>query len=398
MLPVVLKAAAESSLSPTRKLLFAIDALLQDDYSLMESDDAELLLNRQFDPCDWSAAADELSLRLKAEAKIQDDFHHRYERDRITNWLIHALSKSGRDDEVLAVCEHEARATGSYGRLVDLLIQRKRYDEAERWATEGIQKTAGKFPGIALNLAKAMGEAARLRDQWKVAAAHAAWEFFDRPGRENFGELMTASDRAGCRESVQRLAMQFLETGVSPISSTTARDGRHKAVAAEAWPLPLPDYLLPLLTALDQARISPRPRFEVLIDMAIADHRPDEVLRWYDKMCADRKQPMGTWMNGSDGYADRVAVAVARSHPERALQIYRQRLDGNLTRAHVSAYEAAAEYLRKLRPILRSLRREEEWAQTVADIRLRYRNRPRLIEILDRLDSKPILQAPTVRR
>ena len=341
--------------------------------------------------------ADELSLRLRAETKIQDDFHHRYERDRITNWLIHALSKSGRDDEVLAVCEREARATGSYGRLLNLLIQRTRYDEAERWATEGIQKTAGKFPGIALNLAKAMGEAARLRGQWKVAAAHAAWEFFDHPEREYFEELMTASDRAGCRESVQRVALQFLETGVAPISITTARDGRQKAAVAEGWPLPLPEYLL-LLTALHQARISSRPRYEVLIDMAIADHRPDEVLRWYDKMCADRKQPMGLWVNGSDGCADRVAAAVARSHPERALEIYRQRLDGNLTRAHVSAYEAAAEYLRKLRPILRSLHREEEWTQTVADIRLRYRNRPRLIEILDRLDSKPILQAPTVRR
>ena len=91
-----------------------------------------------------------------------------------------------------------------------------------------------------------MGEAARLRAQWKVATAHAAWEFFDRPGCENFGEVMTASDRAGCRDSVQRLALQFLETGVSPISITTARDGRNKAAVAEGWPLPLPDYLLPL--------------------------------------------------------------------------------------------------------------------------------------------------------
>ena len=37
-LPVVFKAAAESSLSRARKLLFAIDVLLQEDYSLMGSD------------------------------------------------------------------------------------------------------------------------------------------------------------------------------------------------------------------------------------------------------------------------------------------------------------------------------------------------------------------------
>jgi uncharacterized Zn finger protein len=396
--PVIFKAVAESSLPPVTKLLFAIDALLQDDYGVMESDNAEVLLNRQFDPRDWSAVADELARRLKAETKVKDDFHRRYERDRIGDCFIHALTKAGRDDEVLTVCEREARLTGSYERLVKLLVERKRYDEAERWATEGIQKSASRFPGIAANLAKEMGEVARHRRQWKDAAAHAAWEFLERPSRESLPQLTMVSDRAGCRESVERLALQFLKTGVSPISVTTAGEGRPKAAAMEGWPLPVPEHLLPLMTRSDQARIPSRPHYEVLVDMAIADQRPDEVLRWYDKMQDDRKQPMEIWMNRPDGYAERVAAAVARSHPERALEIYRRSLEGNLTRAHMSAYEAVAEYLRKMRPILKSLHREEEWSQTVAEIRLRYRNCPRLVEILDRLDSRPILQSSKERR
>jgi uncharacterized Zn finger protein len=51
-----------------------------------------------------------------------------------------------------------------------------------------------------------------------------------------------------------------------------------------------------------------------------------------------------------DGYADRVAAAVAGSHPERALEIYRRHIEDNLQRAHVSAYESIAAYLRKTRP------------------------------------------------
>ena len=111
-------------------------------------------------------------------------------------------------------------------------------------------------------------------------------------------------------------------------------------------------------------------------------------------MRADQKQMRGAlpWL-GFDNYADRVAEAVAKTHPDRALEIYRQRVNDTLTRAHVSAYEAVAAYLRKMRPILKSLHREDEWKQSVADIRLRYRNRPRFMEILDRLDSRPILQS-----
>lgn len=79
-------------------------------------------------------------------------------------------------------------------------------------------------------------------------------------------------------------------------------------------------------------------------------------------------------------------------NPERALEIYRQKVDDNLQRAHVSAYESVAGYLRKMRPILQSLRREAEWNGILTDIRARYRNRPRFMEILDRLDARPILR------
>jgi uncharacterized Zn finger protein len=116
-------------------------------------------------------------------------------------------------------------------------------------------------------------------------------------------------------------------------------------------------------------------------------------------MHAGQKQQRGisSWIGGSD-YADRVAATVAESHPDRALEIYRQRVDENLQRAHVSAYEAVAAYLRKMRPFLQSLHREAEWTQTLEEIRLRYRNRPRFMEILDKLDSRPILQQRQARR
>jgi uncharacterized Zn finger protein len=104
-----------------------------------------------------------------------------------------------------------------------------------------------------------------------------------------------------------------------------------------------------------------------------------------------------TW-NGSGDYGDRVAVAVAESHPGRSLARYRQRVDDHLSHASASAYEAVAGYLRKMRPIFQGLHRNSEWDGLLADIRLRYKNRPRFMGILDRLDPRPIVEQTRVRR
>ena len=396
-MPVIFQAVAASTLPPASKVLFVIDAHLRDEYGVMDNVQ-DAVLEMPVDRTAWSEVADLLAQRMKTPVKEGDPYHRRYQRDRISNWVIDALKKAGREDEVLAVCEHEARVTDSYERLVKLLVDRKRYNEAEHWAVEGIEKTAGKLPGIAFNLGKLMGEAADLRGQWKIVAMHTAWEFFERPSREKFNQLTTAAVKADCHDAVRDFALGFLETGVSPFFSLPHAGIRELEVPKD-WPLPVPAYLLPLFRHAAASHTSAYPHYDVLIDMAIADQRHDDVLRWYGALRDFHKQQRGisSWMSGSD-YADRVAEAVAESHPDRALEIYRQRVDDNLQRAHVSAYEAVASYLRKMRPVLQTLHREAEWSQAIADIRLRYRNRPRFMDILGKLDSMPILQQRQGRR
>jgi uncharacterized Zn finger protein len=392
-LPPLFRAVKKSSLTPPQRLLFAIDADLKDEYSVIESDHLDVVLESNAGPSDWSAAAEELASRLKSDTRIGGNFHDKYQRERITDWVVRALTKAGRDNEIIAVCEREARITGSYERLVPLLIERKQYDDAERWAAEGIQKTVREAPGIADQLSKSMGEIARLRRQWNVVAAHAAWEFFERPGREKFAELVSAAERAGCRDAVERIALEFLEKGKPPFSVAVKKDGAHSATLHPDWPLPLPDYLLPMLRIGDA-----HPHYDVLIDMAIAERRPDDVLRWFDTWRAAAKGQRTGWNSGAGSYADKVAAAVAESHPERTLEVYRGCVDQNLTQANVSAYETVAAYLKKMRPILKSLDRGWEWNELMTEIRTNYRNRPRFMEILDWLEARPILQKPGARK
>ena len=394
-LPIVFDAVAQSSLSGSQKLLFAIDARLQDDYDVI-GDAADAVLGVDHAPADWSQVADELAGRLPATAEPGgDDFHSDYARDSITSWLADALDKADRSGEVLALYEREARITSSYQRLVRFLIDRKSYDDAQQWALQGIEKTREKLPGIAAGLAALMGELARRRRQWPVVAAHAAREFFAQPGRSTFQELVKAAGKARCRTKVRQAALRFLETGVAPVRiKVTPKRGRRVAVDPD-WPLPVPDCLAPLMRS--DGATPARPHYDVLLDMAIADKRVDDVLHWYDRLGAKPPHASLGWRGGGDFYADRVAEVVARSHPQRALDIYRRHLDANLTNAHIAAYETCASYLRKMKPIMKSLGCADEWTQLLEDIRLKYRNRPRFMEILERLNGRTILQSQRTR-
>jgi uncharacterized Zn finger protein len=394
-LPVIFEAVVASTLTPARKLLFAIDAHLRDDYGIV-NDAADAVLEMTVAKSAWSEVADVLAQRAKSPVKEDDPFSRKYQHERIADWLIRALENAGRNDEILTVCEQEASASGSYERLVHRLIEMKRYDEAQRWAAEGIEKTVAKLPGIASSLEKLLGEMAVQRRQWPIAAAHAALGFFTHPSRESFQQLLKAAAKAGCKDSIRGIALNFLETGVSPLSSQGKASV--KSAANTEWPLPMPDYLLPLLTNRSKFSRPASSHFDVLIDMAIADHRHDDVLRWYDAMSAGQQYRGSMTWYGSGGYGDRVAAAVAESHPERSLAIYRQRVDEHLPHASASAYEAVAGYLRKMRPIFQGLHRNSEWDGLLADIRLRYKNRPKFMEILDKLNPRPIVEQTRVQR
>ena len=394
-LPVIFQAVAASTLTPSHKLLFAIDMHLHDDYGIV-NDAAEVIIKMPGAKSAWSEVSDILAQRAKSPVKDDDPYYRKYQHEHIADWLIRALENAGREDEILAVCEQEARVSGSYERLVKRLIVKKQYEGAERWAAEGIQKTAAKLPGIASSLEKLLGEMAIQRRQWPIAAAHAALGFFAHPSRDSFQNLIKSATKAGCEDSIRDIALNFLETGASPLTSPAKVPA--KSVENAQWPLPMPAYLLPLLGNGSRYRPTTGPHFDVLIEMAIADRRQDDVLRWYDAMSAGQKHRGAMSWYGSGGYGDQVAAAVTESHPERSLAIYRQRVDDHLPHASASAYEAVAGYLRKMRPILQALHREAEWNGLLADIRLRYKNRPKFMEILDKLDPRPIVEQKRARR
>ena len=439
-LPVVFQAVTRSSLSGPERLLFAIDAELADDYDAL-GDSTGAIFDAPAEPQDWSAVADTLAQRLKTSSAREDpaaadSFSRNYQRDRLTNWLATAMENAGRDQELRTLYESEARVTGSYERLVGFLLEHKHFEDAERWAREGIAATCENLPGIAASLAASLCEVARKRRQWDVVAAHAAFQFFsDHPGVSTFDELVKAARKAGVEEPVRAAALRFLETGalpyqviVPPPAAATVKGkstrslvkkrgaairsrSRPAATSPEPtpaapvcvkieprWPLPFPDYLIPFLARPGRYNPAPRPHLEVLLEMAMAAKHPDDVLRWFDRMQSAPRGPGYYQGPYGYGYSDRVAEAVSAAYPERAIAIYTAALNAQLPHAQQSSYESATAYLRKLRPLYESLDRASEWTALVASIREKYRNRPRFMDLLDSLEGRSIVQSARTRR
>jgi uncharacterized Zn finger protein len=399
-LPVIFQAVLRSSLSGPERILFAIDTVMHDDHDHV-AEAADPLFEAATDPKDWSAVADTLMARLapaatgKASGSISED----YLREQLTSWIAEALENADRVDELQALYESEARATRKYDRIVRFHLNREQFEDAERWAREGIVETIENSPGLSDQLAATLGQIAEKRKQWDVVAAHVAHKFLDGyPSANGFDELIQAAKKAKVEEPVREAALRFLETGERPyrVSVSLVRPkGKAGSTPAPAtarlqvdpsWPLPVPNYLIPILSRPNHPSQANRPHLDVLLSMAIAAKDSEAILRWFDKMGADGQS------GGSISYADKVAEAVAETHPERSLAIYTAKLNARLPEAHSSAYETSAGYLRKLRPIYEALGRVQEWDALVASIREKYRNRPRFIEQLDRLNPRPIVQ------
>lgn len=399
---VVFDALAKSNLSARDKILYAIDAHLLDDYDVI-GESADPILEADWMPADWSAVADRLAQRVKKTPSgiRAETFCRDYQRDQITGWLLRALTQAGRNDELLPLYEAEARATGSYQRLVDYLLEQNRLKEAERWAHEGIERTQAKLPGIAAALRETLCDLARRGKEWDVVAAHAAAEFFEHPSVRGLRDLVAAAKKAKSEKPVRAAALKFLETGVLPVRVSTSRGGQRSTKIDANWPLPVPEYFAPAPEAIGPKGSAPQPHLEVLLDLAIDEKRHDDVLHWYERIKSARRQSArgrGGWYGGEEDYSDRVAAAVASSHPQQALAIYRKSLAAHLPQAHISAYETCTSYLGKMRPILTSLGRGDEWKRLLAEIRLEYRNRPRFMEILDKLNGRTIVETQKARR
>jgi uncharacterized Zn finger protein len=376
---IVFRALRKSTLADSSKILYAIELSLADEYGLDEG--VAAFVDRKWSKATWSAVADALAPRLARDRSTAiTELRNRYRLDQVSDRLIHALDAAGRGEEADRICEEEAPRTGSYERLVRRLMGGKRLDEARAWAERGYTALRESAPGSAASLRTLLSDLARRRRQWPLAAAYAADHFFERPSVAALQELLSAAQKAGCEREVRAAALGFLETGRRPARSSE-------------WPLPasgLPATERPRMGAVNR----PADHWDVLRDLAIEEDRPADVLLWHDRLAA----PGRRGVLRSDDADLEVAHAVAATHPDRAIELYRKAAKRLIEEAQPDAYVEAGELLRRVRDLLRSSQRSNEWEMLLAEIREAHRRKRRLMEVLDGLAGAPIVSRKGARR
>ena len=360
---VVFRALPESSLSPADQMLWAVDRELEDQYALCEG--IEVFWQQKHEKADWNILADRLIKRLSRFSKAEN---HRYRRDRLTDWIITAIEKSGRDDEIIPLCEQEAVRTDSYVRLVRFLMEAKQWKSAEKWISKGIRATDKKWPGIAGQLRESLREIREKQGDWLQVAALRADDFFINPSLETFQTFQKAARKANVWKKVKPAVLNYLETGKIPKPGSL-------------WPLPEAD-----VPKAKERRSKQFPLIGTLIDIAIAEKRPDEVIHWYDQR---KSQKFGGWW--SEFQEDKIAKALADDYPDRAVDIWKRLAANLIAQVKPKAYEKAAVHLTKIQRILKRRSKDKEWGIYLANIRKEHARKIKLLEILAGLNDKPIV-------
>ena len=366
-MPVIVAALDRSSLDTADKLTWALDALLEDQFEVCEAF-AEYL-HRRHPQTAWRTLADRLLARLHEfkGAQPSDGFSRDYERDRLSGWAIHALKEADREDEIIPLCIAEAKGTGSYERLVKLLMEAGRYEDAEKWIKEGIRDIGPKWPGLAAGLRDKMREIRTLEQNWPVVAALQVEEFVRRPSCHAFTECQPASDKTEAWPLVRQALLRYLEKGELPWKQ-------------KDWSLPE--------SGLDRPGTDQRQRFPLLselINIAILEKKPDQVLKWYDQRPQDGYGRFGV-------SADVIASAVQAHAPDRAVAIWKHKAERLIAQVKPSAYQEAEQFLRKAGEVMSKQNQPAQWDQYLRSLREAHARKRRLIEILDGLEGKPIIQ------
>ncbi len=370
-MPEVFTALARSSLSGSDQILWAVEATLSDGYGLFA--EAENFFERKFDKLDWSLAADRLLARLKKykpTGSKKDDTFSAFYRDRITDETIRALEMAGRKDEIIPLCEQEAEKTGSYVRLVKWLRKMRRNEAAEAAIRKGILSVGGRWPGIAADLRNQFREIRQKKGNWTTVAAIRVDEFIEDPSTYFYKDLQKAARKADVWPEVRESILHYLETGGLPSKK-------------KSWPLP--DAELP---PIKKRRKDTFPMVDVLLDVALYEKRTADVLAWYKKDRAQR--PGWNWHGRKD---DEVADAVKKEFPEHAVEIWKQLAERQIALVKPAAYREAAVFLRKIRRLLKQQEKDKEWESYLEKLRQEHFRKRRLMEILDGLESQPIVKA-----
>jgi uncharacterized Zn finger protein len=338
-----------------RKLLWATDALLLDQYGICEA--AKAVLEAVTDKHAWSSLADALLEKLSNTVmpetkKGERDFSSCYRRDRISEHLVNAFRHSERQEEILPLYEREVKLTGCWTKLVEELISLDRPDDAFKKAERGIIDLADTLPGVVNTLEDYLVRISEQRNDLQYICRLRKRQFTDHPSLAAFHQLRDIATKMRDWETARSWAISYLETGKQRqdrVSIQRDRPGkRHHRF----------------------------PQYDLLIDIAIEEKDSKRVLKLYDERSKEYK------FYGPD---TKVAHAIEESFPDRAIDIWRRLAETAIAQANPKGYESGVSYLQHVKRVMLMQGRRAEWNSYMQELQLTHKRRPRFLSELRRI-------------
>jgi uncharacterized Zn finger protein len=345
---VVLQALRDVDWPLHKKLLWAADAILADSFAVCER--FWEILREQHSPETWNPVADALLHRLaRHEGKEQS-------RRALCNMAAHALTAAGREAELLDLHRREAVDFGEYLPLVEHLLEKNEDREAEEWIHKGIAVMEQKKSYAAEQLRSCLLDLRKKQKDWDAVLCMQTEDFVRHASLSQFKECRRSAEKLALWPVLRPLLMEFLTERKIPWTR-------------DAWP------------CRNRGKASAfggekNPDFITLIDLAIEEKNPAEVLRWYDLQRRIQRFSYDT---------DRVAAAVQDFAPERAIALWKGLAEAQIALVKPKAYEEAAGFLRKMGKLMRNRDMAAQWDAYIQSLRCVHRRKSRLMEVLDGL-------------
>jgi len=359
---LVFEALGVCSLSPSTRMVTALDLEMQDGFGLCRQGAARFWAE-EFASADWSTLADELFRRLAAlDTDDTTGWNYKFRRQALGKRLLDVLQRAGRESETLAVMEQQARATDDYIPLVERLLAAGERDRAMDWIRQGIAATWSRSPRAALQLRDLHRRSCIDDGNWAQVAALDAASFFAKPSLESWRCLQQSAERAGVWPAVRDTALDVL-----------ARGDQRPGSGNPGWPLPPPAVNITWPTAGIGS-----PARDVLIDIALADGDPVQALHWY-------RQHDASLTGVGEARAKRLAEALASDDLEQSVAIWLQLVALQIHEGRQGYIQVVERDLLKIRDRLVAKGWEARWQEILTELRRTYRRQRTLTTLLKKL-------------
>ena len=360
------KTLIASKTPPVSIILWAYEMSQIGDYSI--GDNAfKSIINRDWSVKIWSGVADV----LLAQTQKKHDFWS-------LQTIVKTLDKARRQEEATNLLRTEAAHAREHDMLAERLIEFGFLEEAEKicWEQRKAELKEKHYSFYSIgSWSGRLKKIAERRKDYPTQASIEAAAFFENPQRETVMVLLHTAKKLKVEPTVRSAIEAFLQTGVFPTAIQKGLEGLKPTTKEQAkWQIPF--------FAFSVEKKEQKPRFDILCEWAIAEQRPNDVVRWFDELSKQKSK-------GREISREKVADAIRDSHPERAFRLYRDLAEHEM---EVSRdYPAAVRMLRKIREALESWGRSAEWQPLMTQVRMMHRRKPSLMKHIDELEAGSIV-------